>query len=239
MAGEVCAPRGPQHVDPSPRSRWDLSPHRRGVPLYAARSLGDTRLVPLPYDALLNGERMVASVSVAAFSAGELLQALRVRRSATRVSVRAEIVFRATFFSGILLLPIGRAVAPGAVIPGGMWLFAAGVVIGWLGLLLRWWSFVSLGRYFTVVVKTSKDQPVVERGPYRVLRHPSYAGLLLAFAGGGLMLGNWVSAAGAFGVVLIALIYRLRIEERALSAALGDRYRTFAANRARLVPYVW
>ena len=47
------------------------------------------------------------------------------------------------------------------------------------------------------------------------------------------------SAAGAFGVVLVALIYRLRIEERALAAALGDRYREFAARRARLIPYVW
>jgi protein-S-isoprenylcysteine O-methyltransferase Ste14 len=40
-------------------------------------------------------------------------------------------------------------------------------------------------------------------------------------------------------LLLIAVIYRLRIEERALSAALGDRYREFAASRARLIPYVW
>lgn len=183
--------------------------------------------------------RVVLFVSVGAFSAGELLQTLRIRRGATRVSVRAEIVFRAMFFSAILLLPVGGALAPGAVIGGGVWLFALGVAIGWSGLLLRWWSFASLGTYFTVVVKTSEDQPVVEGGPYRVLRHPSYTGLLLAIAGGGLMLGNWVSAVGAAGLVLIALIYRLRIEERALSAALGDRYREFAAGRARLIPYVW
>jgi protein-S-isoprenylcysteine O-methyltransferase Ste14 len=195
--------------------------------------------VPVPYEELPQLARIVGFVSVGAFSVGELLQALRMRRGATRVNVRAEAVFRAMFFSGILLLPAGRAVAPGAVIGGGVWLFALGVVIGWLGLLLRWWSFVSLGKYFTVVVKTSEDQPVVERGPYRVLRHPSYTGLLLAFVGGSLMLGNWVSTVGAVGLVMIALIYRLRIEERALTAALGDRYREFAAGRARLIPYVW
>ena len=72
-----------------------------------------------------------------------------------------------------------------------------------------------------------------------MLRHPSYTGLLLAFAGGGLMVGNWVSTAAAVGVVFGALVYRLRIEERALGAALGDRYRQFAASRARLIPYVW
>jgi protein-S-isoprenylcysteine O-methyltransferase Ste14 len=195
--------------------------------------------VPVPYEQLSNLARAAIFVSVGAFSAGEFLQALRVRRGAARVDMRAEIAFRAVFFGGILLLPIGRALAPGAVIGGGAWLFALGVVIGWLGLLLRWWSFLSLGKYFTVVVKTSKDQPVVDRGPYRVLRHPSYTGLLLAFAGAGLMFGNWVSAIGAVGLVLVALIYRLRIEERALSAALGDRYRQFAASRPRLIPYVW
>lgn len=207
--------------------------------MYAATWFGDTRDVPVPHEELPQLARIVVFISVGAFSAGELLQALRMRRGATRVSVRAEAAFRAMFFIGILLLPAGRAFAPGAVIGGGVWLFALGVVIGWLGLLLRWWSFVSLGKYFTVVVKTSEEQPVVERGPYLVLRHPSYTGLLLAFAGGGLMLGNWVSTVGAVGLLLIALIYRLRIEERALTAALGDRYREFAARRARLVPYVW
>ena len=77
------------------------------------------------------------------------------------------------------------------------------------------------------------------RGPYRVLRHPSYTGLLLAIAGCGLMLGTLVGTAAAVVLVSIALVYRLRKEELALTAALGDRYRQFAAWRARLIPYVW
>lgn len=182
---------------------------------------------------------VVFNVSIAAFVIGELSQALRVRRGATRTNLAAEIVFRLMFLGGILLLPVGLALAPGATFGGGVWLFALGAVVGWLGLVLRWWSFLSLGKYFTVVVKTSDDQPVVERGPYRVLRHPSYTGLLLAFVGAGLMLGNWVATVGAIGVVSIAVVYRLRIEERALTAVLGDRYREFAASRARLIPYVW
>ena len=207
--------------------------------MYVATGFGDTHGVPVPYEEVSHLAHIVFFVSVGAFSAGELLQALHVRRGGDRVSVRSEVVFRAMFFIGILLLPLGRAVVPSAVIGGGVSLFALGVAIGWLGLLLRWWSFVSLGKYFTVVVKTREDQPVVERGPYRVLRHPSYTGLLLAFAGGGLMLGNWFSTMGAVGLVLIAIVYRLRIEERALSATLGNRYREFAVGRARLIPYVW
>jgi protein-S-isoprenylcysteine O-methyltransferase Ste14 len=195
--------------------------------------------VALPYEEVSNAARVVLSLSLLAFATGELLQALRTRRGARNASPFAEGVFRAVFFAGILMFPIGRGIAPGAVIGGGVWVFALGTVIAWFGELLRWWCFATLGRYFTIVVKISDDQPVVDRGPYRVLRHPSYAGLLLAVLGVGLMLGNWVSTLGAVVLTLIALVYRLRIEERALTEALGERYREFAASRARLIPYVW
>jgi protein-S-isoprenylcysteine O-methyltransferase Ste14 len=204
-----------------------------------ATYIRDTHGMPVPYEEVSNPARIVFFVSIGAFAAGELMQTLRLRRGSTPVDVRAEAAFRAMFFGGILMLPLGRAVAPGATIGGGAWLFALGGVLGWFGLLLRWSSFVSLGKYFTIVLKTSEDQPVVERGPYRFLRHPSYTGLLLVFVGVGLMVGNWVGTVGAVGLVLIALVFRIRIEERALVAALGDRYREFAASRARLIPYVW
>ncbi|MBM2616627.1 isoprenylcysteine carboxylmethyltransferase family protein [Actinoplanes sp. LDG1-06] len=118
-------------------------------------------------------------------------------------------------------------------------MFWSGMTIGLLGLLLRWWSFATLGRFFTVVVRVGQDQPVVDRGPYRWLRHPSYTGLLLVFAGAGPAFGNWLGAAASVSLILLALIYRIRIEESALTAAVGDRYTAFAATRARLIPYVW
>ena len=183
--------------------------------------------------------RTVVIISGGAFATGELLQALRVRRGAQRADAHAEIAFRALFIGAVLLWPIGHALAPGASIGAGVWPVALGLVIGWLGLLLRWWSFASLGQYFTVVLTTSHDQPVIEHGPYRVLRHPSYTGLLLAFIGAGLIVANWVSAICAVATLLAALIYRVRTEEHALNNALGDRYRHFAATRARLIPYVW
>jgi protein-S-isoprenylcysteine O-methyltransferase Ste14 len=201
--------------------------------------LGHTGIMPMPFEELSSSARAFFIVSVGAFSVGEFVQAFRRRRGATRVDVRAEAFFRLMFVGGILMLPLGRAIVPGAVIGGGVFLFSLGAVLGWGGALLRWWSFVSLGKYFTIVVATSADQPVIERGPYRLLRHPSYTGLLLIFAGLGIMVGNWLSAAGAVALLLIALIHRLRIEERAMNAALGDRYREFAASRARLIPYLW
>ena len=183
--------------------------------------------------------RVVFDVSVAAFLAGEVAQSLRVRRRASPVDLRGEVVLRVVFVAGILALPAGRALAPGATFGGGAWLFALGAVVCWAGLLLRWWSFVTLGRYFTLVVRTSAEQPLVDRGPYRVLRHPGYAGLLLTVAGVGVMWGSWAGALAALALVTVALVDRMRREERAMTAAFGDRYREFAAHRARIVPHVY
>jgi protein-S-isoprenylcysteine O-methyltransferase Ste14 len=182
---------------------------------------------------------VVLGVSVVAFGVGELLQSLRVRRGAGSADLLGEVLFRVLFFAGIVVLPLSASHVRAAVIPGGAAPFVVGAVVGWFGLLLRWWCFVVLGRYFTVVLKTSADQVVVDRGPYRVLRHPSYTGLLLAFVGGGLMLGNWLGLLGSFVLVLVALVYRIRIEERALNAALGSAYADYARHRARLLPYFW
>ena len=104
---------------------------------------------------------------------------------------------------------------------------------------MRWWSFATLGKYFTTVVKTSADQVVVERGPYRVLRHPkdmAPRGVRRCWPDA---LGNWVGTVASFLLILVGLIFRLLREERAMIDTLGDAYVNFAKDRARLVPFVW
>lgn len=182
---------------------------------------------------------VVFAVTVAAFAIAEFGQRFRGRRGVRNVDLVGEVVFQLVFVAGVVALPLFRSILPHAVVPGRAVPFVAGAIVAWLGLLLRWWCFVTLGRYFTDVLKTSADQEVVDRGPYRVLRHPSYTGLLLALVGCGLMIANWVGLVVSFVLVLVALVYRIGIEERALTAALGDAYRSFAARRARLVPFVW
>jgi protein-S-isoprenylcysteine O-methyltransferase Ste14 len=68
-----------------------------------------------------------------------------------------------------------------------------GIFLLWCGMGLRFWSFDTLGRYFTFTVQTSEDQPVVSSGPYRVIRHPGYAGALLSIIGVGFVLNIWAS----------------------------------------------
>lgn len=187
----------------------------------------------------------VLLITVVAFAIGELAQAVRglpqarVRHGSRHADLRGEVVFRLVFLTGILLLPLAESIAPGAAIPGDPMAFVVGVVVAWLGLLLRWWSFLTLGRYFSFVLTTSPEQTIVDRGPYRVLRHPSYTGLLLAVLGCALMVGNWVGLVTSSVAVVAAIVYRIRIEERALTETIGERYRDFATSRARLVPFVW
>jgi protein-S-isoprenylcysteine O-methyltransferase Ste14 len=108
-----------------------------------------------------------------------------------------------------------------------------------VGVTLRLWSFYALGQYFTFSVKVSPDQPVVTAGPYRLLRHPGYAGGMLATFGVGLMWGNWASAATLILFTLTFVVWRIRIEEQALLTALDDRYRNYASQHKRLIPLVW
>jgi protein-S-isoprenylcysteine O-methyltransferase Ste14 len=96
-----------------------------------------------------------------------------------------------------------------------------------------------LGAFFTVQVRVTPGQAVVESGPYRFVAHPSYTGLVMTFVGIGLMLGNWLALACLILLPAIGLVVRIRVEERAMLAGIGEPYRCFLATRARLIPGVW
>src|SRR6202048_953883 len=70
-------------------------------------------------------------------------------------------------------------------------LFFIGICLMLLGIALRWYSAAVLGKYFTFDVAIQSGQGLVEAGPYRYIRHPSYSGALLTLLGFGLALGNW------------------------------------------------
>jgi protein-S-isoprenylcysteine O-methyltransferase Ste14 len=116
---------------------------------------------------------------------------------------------------------------------------SAGVVLFVAGLILRWWAIITLGRFFTVDVTIEKDHELVERGPFRVVRHPSYTGVLLAFVGLGLSLRNWAALFVILLPIGAAFIHRMNVEEDALSRALGPRYADYMKRTKRLVPFVY
>jgi protein-S-isoprenylcysteine O-methyltransferase Ste14 len=132
---------------------------------------------------------------------------------------------------------VATSVAPALRIPVG--LQVVGVVVMWTGLATRVWAVAALGDAFRTTVEVDADQAVVTTGPYRWIRHPSYAGLLLIVTGLGLAGGNWLSAAACLALPLPALAWRIHIEEAELGHVLGDAYRAYQTRTSRLIPGGW
>jgi protein-S-isoprenylcysteine O-methyltransferase Ste14 len=80
---------------------------------------------------------------------------------------------------------------------------------------------------------------VLELGPYGIVRHPGYTGVLLVVVGSGVVSGNWVGLAAWTLLVLLPLLYRIHVEENPLLAARGDAYRSYASHHKRLIPLIW
>lgn len=126
---------------------------------------------------------------------------------------------------------------PQAVLPP--WSVPIGVAVFVVGMVLRWYSIIHLGRFFTVNVAIAADHQLMDTGPYRFVRHPSYTGALLAFIGFAMVLRNWASVLVISLPIAFAFLYRINVEERALVQALGERYRAYIERTKRLIPFVY
>jgi protein-S-isoprenylcysteine O-methyltransferase len=118
-------------------------------------------------------------------------------------------------------------------------IYWAGLALFVVGVGLRWYSMIYLGRLFTFDVAVADDHQVIASGPYRRIRHPSYTGALMAYAGLGLCGGNLLSLLVLVTPIALAFLRRIAVEEAALTAALGSRYADYAGRTKRLVPFVY
>jgi len=197
---------------------------------------------PIAYSQL--GPRIVFDALVALFVLGEVVIRVRSSLNAAGSGARPE---RASLVLLVVALVVGFVGAalvaghvPAAALPAQPAAFAIGAIVMAAGLALRWWSVLVLGRSFTVDVRVRDEQQVVDRGPYGVVRHPSYTGLLLVFIGFGLMLANGLALAIVVVIPVAALVNRIRVEERMLADGIGEPYRRYLARvRYRIVPFVW
>lgn len=141
---------------------------------------------------------------------------------------------------GIAMSFVFSLLLPQAAMPGkGTTLFFVGICLMLLGVALRWYSVAILGKYFTFDVAIHNGQVLIEAGPYRYIRHPSYSGALLSLLGFGLSLGNWAGLVGSLSCLVFAYAYRIPVEEAALTAALGDTYKQYVKRTWRLVPFIF
>jgi protein-S-isoprenylcysteine O-methyltransferase len=165
------------------------------------------------------------------------------RRSRSRTGTKQD---RSTLLEVWLVILVGVAAGiylakycPAAALPDARKFAFAGVALFVAGIFLRWWAIITLGRFFTVDVTIEKDHELVERGPFRTVRHPSYTGVLMAFMGFALSLGNWAALLVILLPITAAFVHRMNVEEDALSRAFGPKYTDYMQRTKRLVPFVY
>jgi protein-S-isoprenylcysteine O-methyltransferase Ste14 len=207
------------------------------------------RLHPLPF--VDNGAGVVFAIAVGLFAVLQLTSSIVSTVRSGRSTARHVRLDRWSLPYVILCAGLGvfgaattathlpqADIAPGS--PSVRWvLFGLGIAVVVTGSALRLWAITTLGRWFTYDVRVTEGQPVVQAGPYRWVRHPSYTGILLVLLGIGLTLGNWLSLALIVVLPTAGLVRRIRVEEAALLGTIGEPYARYAAGRFRLVPRLW
>jgi protein-S-isoprenylcysteine O-methyltransferase len=145
----------------------------------------------------------------------------------------------------LLWLALGLAFALSFILPQAtiLWhravIFFVGIALMLAGIAFRFYAMSLLGRFFTYDVAVHAGQTVVEAGPYRYIRHPSYTGALVTLVGLGLALGNWAGLLALLACMGAAYAYRISVEEAALLAALGVPYKQYMRRTRRLVPFLF
>ena len=113
-----------------------------------------------------------------------------------------------------------------------------GVGLCALGFGAQAWAVVTLGRFYSQRVAILENHQLVDSGPYRLVRHPAYTGLVCWVAGFPLAFGFWIGLVIA-AAMLPSLLRRIRLEEGLLEAEFGGRYDAVRSRTGRLVPKVF
>jgi protein-S-isoprenylcysteine O-methyltransferase Ste14 len=161
-----------------------------------------------------------------------------VQRARTSERWTGRLQHRLPLVLGYLLIFHGRHPT---LFPGG---YGVGHGIGYLadvvtagGLLFAVWARVHLGRYWSGTVTLKEGHRLIRTGPYALVRHPIYTGMLTGALGSAVAAGT-VDALVGVAIILAAFLVKLRREETLLSGEFGDEYARFKADVPALVPAV-
>jgi protein-S-isoprenylcysteine O-methyltransferase Ste14 len=119
--------------------------------------------------------------------------------------------------------------------PGIFHAFGLSVFVS--GIYLRLWAIRTLGRYYSHIVRTVDKHNIINSGPYRFIRHPAYAGMIIAHVGVVIYFLNYLTLAVFLMILLPAIMLRIFIEEKTLFTIHG--YSEYAHHRKRLFPMIW
>ena len=115
----------------------------------------------------------------------------------------------------------------------------SGLVLLFIGVVLRWNAIVTLGKYFTTNLTVQQGQKIVTDGCYRYIRHPGYTGLLLSFTGFGCAMTNRIAFVLLAVIPSATLIGRIRFEEKMLVKKFGGVYQEYRRKTKKLIPMIY
>jgi len=142
---------------------------------------------------------------------------------------------------GVLLIAWPRVPIPwlsAAIVPRSIFIYWSAVALVAAGLGFSVWARLHLGKNWSGTVTLKEQHELIRSGPYRWVRHPIYAGLLLALLGSAIARDEWRGLLG-FVIATAALVRKLRIEERWMRELFGDAYVRYSNEVAALLPFVF
>jgi len=162
-------------------------------------------------------------------------------RTVARPSIRREILYRLLAIAGVILLfgmyfhPVSAEIVLWEPRPEVAWAMAGLVV---MGLAFTWWARISLGRLWSSTVTRKAHHHVVDTGPYAIVRHPIYTGIILASIATAMMRGTVLAFAGA-AILTLSWYVKARLEEEFLREKLGkEQYDAYKRRVPMLIPFV-
>jgi protein-S-isoprenylcysteine O-methyltransferase Ste14 len=148
---------------------------------------------------------------------------------------------RRTWPPGLLIVVLGfvllRVFKTGALAVHTPVLQAVGVVLFLAGLGTAVWARVNLGRNWGMPMTRKEEPELVTSGPYRLVRHPIYTGILAGMLG--TALATYLYWLIAFAVMGVYFVYSARVEERLMAASFPSTYPGYRARTKMLVPFVF
>ena len=137
----------------------------------------------------------------------------------------------------ILIFHGGRAVIYGFLFRS-QWVAALGLALTVAGLLFAVWGRLHLGKYWSGIITVKEGHELIRTGPYRLVRHPLYAGFLLAVLGTALTARTGDAAVG-FLIIVVAYVIKVWREEAVLSREFGEKYLAFKRHVPALCPFLF
>jgi protein-S-isoprenylcysteine O-methyltransferase Ste14 len=117
--------------------------------------------------------------------------------------------------------------------------FAIGMALFVIGLLIRIYSILTLKQYFTYSVAKVENHKIIETGLYKFIRHPGYLGQLIIFIGISASISNWLSMLLMMIPVLLGYLYRIKVEEKFMTAQFGEDYKNYQERTKRIIPMIY